>query len=118
MTLPNAALLLRIYLGEAERAGATPLYEALVIKARDMGLAGATVLRGPMGFGHSGEMHTAKILDLSHNLPLVVEIVDARPRIEAFLTAVGDLLVSTLVTVEKVRVIQYGATKRQMDEDL
>lgn len=115
MTLPNAALLLRIYLGESEHAGSHPLYETLVMKAREMGLAGATVLRGPMGFGHSGKIHSAKILDLSHNLPLILEIVDTRPKIEAYLEAVGDLLVSTLVTVEKVRVIQYGQTKHEFD---
>ena len=115
MTLPNAALLLRIYLGEGERAGNSPLFEALVMKAREMGLAGATVLRGPMGFGHSGRMHTAKILDLSSNLPLVIEIVDVRPRIEAFLEAVQHLLVSTLVTVEKVRIVQYGKTKHEIE---
>ncbi|MDR3436940.1 DUF190 domain-containing protein [Telmatospirillum sp.] len=115
MTLPNAALLLRIYLGEAERAGTTPLYEALVIKARELKLAGATVLRGPMGFGHSGKMHTAKILDLSSNLPLVVEIVDIREKIEAFLDAVSDMLVSTLVTLEKVRIVQYGKVKHEID---
>ena len=115
MTLPNAALLLRIYLGETEHAGSHPLYESLVMKEREMGLAGATVLRGPMGFGHSGKIHSAKILDLSHNLPLVLEIVDTRPKIEAYLDAVGELLVSTLVTMENVRVIQYGQTKHEFD---
>jgi uncharacterized protein len=115
MTLPNAALLLRIYLGEGERAGAAPLYETLVLKARDMGLAGATVLRGPLGFGHSGKLHSAKILDLSSNLPLIVEIVDVRERIEAYLDAVKDLLVSTLVTLEKIRVIQYGKTRHDIE---
>lgn len=115
MTLPNAALLLRIYLGEAERVGASPLFETLVTKAKERGLAGATVLRGPMGFGHSGKLHTAKILDLSSNLPLVVEIVDTRPKIEAYLEAVKDLLVSTLVTLEKVRIVQYGETRHEID---
>lgn len=115
MTLPNAALLLRIFLGEAEHAGSHPLYETLVMKAKEMGLAGATVLRGPMGFGHSGKMHSAKILDLSHNLPLVLEIIDTRPKVEAYLAAVEDLLVSTLVTVEKVRVVQCGKTRHEFD---
>ncbi|MTJ82947.1 MAG: DUF190 domain-containing protein [Telmatospirillum sp.] len=114
MTLPNAALLLRIYLGEAERAGQAPLYETLVLKARDMGLAGATVLRGPLGYGHSGKLHSAKILDLSSNLPLIVEIVDVRQKIETYLEAVEPLLVSTLVTLEKVRVIQYGKTHHEI----
>lgn len=115
MTLPNAALLLRIYLGEAERHDSGPLFEALVVRARDMGLAGATVLRGPMGFGHSGEIHTAKILDLSSNLPLVVEIIDVREKIEAYLEAVDGMLVSTLVTLEKVRVVQYGKTRHEVE---
>lgn len=116
MALPNAALLLRIYLGEAERHGDAPLFESLVLTARDMGLAGATVLRGPMGFGHSGELHTAKILDLSTNLPLVIEIVDVREKIDAFLAAVQDRLVSTLVTLEKVRVLQYGQIRHGVEE--
>lgn len=115
MTLPNAALLLRIYLGEAERHGSAPLFETLVMKARDCGLAGATVLRGPMGFGHSGEIHTAKILDLSSNLPLVIEIVDVREKIEAYLAEVQDMLESTLVTLEKVRILQYGKTHHEVD---
>ncbi|MBN2752955.1 MAG: DUF190 domain-containing protein [Rhodospirillaceae bacterium] len=115
MTLPNAALLLRIYLGEAERHDSSPLFEALVLKARDMGLAGATVLRGPMGFGHSGEIHSAKILDLSSNLPLVIEIIDVREKIEAYLEAINGMLVSTLVTLEKIRVVQYGKTRHEVD---
>jgi len=115
MTLPNAALLLRIYLGEAERHGGAPLFEALVLKARECGLAGATVLRGPMGFGHSGELHTAKIIDLSSNLPLVIEIVDVRERIEVYLEEVKDMLVSTLVTLEKVRILQYGQTHHEVE---
>ncbi|OIQ84199.1 hypothetical protein GALL_339770 [mine drainage metagenome] len=115
MTLPQTALLLRIYLGEAEHAGPHPLYETLVVKARDMGLSGATVLRGPLGFGHSGKLHSAKILDLSHNLPLVLEIVDVRSKVEAYLEAVRPLLVSTLVTVETVRVLQDGQTRYEID---
>lgn len=115
MSLPNAALLLRLYLGEAEHAGPHPLYETLVLKAREMGLAGATVLRGPLGFGHSGKLHNAKILDLSHNLPLVLEIVDTKPKIETYLETVKDLLVSSLVTVEKVHVVQYGDTRHALD---
>lgn len=115
MTLPNAALLLRIYLGEAERYGANPLFEVLVLKAREQGLAGATVLRGPMGFGHSRKLHTAKILDLSSNLPLILEIVDVREKIEKYLDTVRDMLDSTLVTLEKVRIVQYAKTKHPID---
>lgn len=115
MTLPNAALLLRIYLGENERCGSSPLFETLVLKARDMGLAGATVLRGPMGFGHSGALHTAKILDLSSNLPLVIEIVDIREKIDAYLSSIQDMVHSTLMTLEKVRIVQYGTTHHGTD---
>lgn len=115
MPLPNAALLLRIYLGEAERHGTDPLYETLIMKAKDLGLAGATVLRGPMGFGHSRKMHSAKILDLSSNLPLVIEIVDVKEKIQSYLDAVRPMLVSTLVTLEKVRVLQYGPITHEID---
>lgn len=108
MLLPRDAMLLRIYLGEREKAGHEPLYEALVVKARDMGMAGATVLRGPLGFGHGGHLHTAKILRLSDDLPLVIEMVDTEEKLMGFLEAIGAMLTSTLVTLEKVRVLQYG----------
>ena len=84
MRVPHDAVLLRIFLGENDSHGHLPLYEAIVLKAREMGLAGATVLRGPMGFGHSSHLHTAKILRLSGS-PLVIEIVDAPAKIDAFL---------------------------------
>ena len=109
MTLPYDAMMLRIHLGEREKVGHDPLYEVVVLKARDMGLAGATVLRGPMGFGHSGHLHSAKILRLSDDLPLVIEIIDTEDKLMAFLDSIGDLLTSTLVTLEKVRVLQYGS---------
>lgn len=108
MSLPRDAMLLRIYLGEQEKAGHQPLYEALVLKARQLGIAGATVLRGPMGFGHSGRLHTAKILQLSEDLPLVIEMVDTEDKLSAFLDSVRDLVGSTLITLEKVQVLQYG----------
>jgi PII-like signaling protein len=108
MRLPEDALSLRIYLGEADRAGHQPLYEALVLKAREMHLAGATVLRGPMGFGYSSRLHTAKILRLSADLPMVVEIVDAEDKIHAFLAAVEPLMGSCLITLAKVQVLRYG----------
>ncbi len=111
MTLPKDSMLLRIYLGESEKFGHEPLYEALVLKAREMHLAGATVLRGPLGFGHSGQIHAAKILRLSDDLPLVLEIVDTEEKLRAFLDAIGDMVTSTLVTLEKVQVLQYGPTR-------
>lgn len=107
MELPHEATLLRIFLGETERWHHQPLYEALVFKAREMHLAGATVLRGPMGYGKTSHMHTAKILRLSFDLPLVIEIVDSEEKINGFLPAVDEMMTSGLVTLEKVRVINY-----------
>ena len=109
MPLPKDAMLARIFLGEADRApGGLPLYEAVVLKAREAGLAGATVLRGPMGFGRNSHLHTAKILRLSADLPIVVEIVDAEPKLRAFLEAIEPMMGSGLVTLERVQVIRYG----------
>lgn len=116
MQLPRDAMLLRIYLGENEKSGHTPLYEALVLKAREMHLAGATVLRGPMGFGHSSRLHTAKILRLSEDLPLVIEIVETEENLRAFLDAIDGMVTSTLVTLEKVQVIQYGTHRNEPAE--
>jgi uncharacterized protein len=108
MMIPRNAVLLRIFIGESDRFGHRPLYEAIVLKAREMHLAGATVLRGPMGFGHSSRLHTAKILRLSGDLPLLIEIVDSEEKIAAFLPALEPMMGSGLVTTEKVQVIQYG----------
>ncbi len=108
MQVPRDAVLLRIFFGEDEKAGHVPLYEAIVLKAREMHLAGATVLRGPMGFGKSSRIHTAKILRLSEDLPIVVEIVDAEDKIDAFLPVLNGMIGSGLVTLEKVKVLQYG----------
>src|SRR5262245_26470330 len=108
MELPHDSVLLRIFLGENDRAGHQPLYEAIVLKAREAHLAGATVLRGPMGFGQSSRLHTAKILRLSEDLPIVIEIVDSEEKINAFLPTLDALMQSGLVTLEKVKVIQYG----------
>lgn len=105
---PESATLLRIFMGEDDRADGGPLYEAIVMKAREMGLAGATVLRGPMGFGHASHLHTAKILRLSQDLPVVVEIVDSEDRVMALLTEIEPFMSSGLVTLEKVRVLRYG----------
>lgn len=108
MQIPKDAVLLRIFLGESDRYQHKPLYEAIVLKAREMHLAGATVLRGPMGYGHSSRLHTAKILRLSEDLPLVIEIVDAGERIEAFLPVVDAMMSHGLITMEKVKVCHYG----------
>ena len=105
---PQAAALLRIYTDEGAREGGRPLYEALVLKARERGLAGATVLRGPMGFGQSHHLHTAKILDLSANLPLVIEIVDQEPALRDFAAAIGHIADIGLVTFERVEVLHEG----------
>ena len=109
MTIPKEAVLLRIYFGEADRYEHQALYEAIVHKAREMHLAGATVLRGPMGFGHSSRVHTAKVLRLSFDLPIVVEIVDTEEQINTFLPVLETMMVmSGLITLEKVQVLQYG----------
>src|SRR5919202_1255575 len=108
MQIPRDALLLRIFIGESDRHGGRPLYEAIVLKARERHLAGATVLRGPMGFGRSSVLHTAKILRLSEDLPFVIEIVDSEDKIRAFLPELEGLMGSGLVTIEKVQVVQYG----------
>lgn len=108
MPIARDALLLRIFIGEDDKANGGPLYEAIVLKAREMGLAGATVLRGPMGFGHSSVLHTTKILRLSQDLPLIIEIVDNADKIEALIAAIEPIMGSALVTTEKVKVIRYG----------
>src|SRR5438270_3703057 len=109
MEQPEEAVLLRIFIGESDRWHHQPLYEALVFKAREMHLGGATVLRGPMGFGKSSRLHTAKILRLSMDLPIVIEIVDSKEKIEAFLPVLDQMMKGGLVTLEKVRVIDYRA---------
>jgi uncharacterized protein len=109
MRLPRDAVLLRIFCGEDDKFEHRPLYEAIVLKAREMHLAGATVLRGPMGFGHSSHIHTTKILRLSQDLPLVIEIVDTQEKIDSFLPVLDGMMTSGLVTLEKVQVLQYGA---------
>lgn len=112
MQIPKQAVLLRIFIGESDRDDGRPLYESIVLKAREMHLAGATVLRGSMGYGHSSRLHTAKILRLSDDLPIVIEIVDAEEKIDAFLPVLDTMMHSGLVTLERVRVIQYGAAPR------
>jgi uncharacterized protein len=111
MPISRDAVLLRIFIGEDDKADHKPLYEAIVLKAREMHLAGTTVLRGAVGFGHSSVLHTTKILRLSQDLPLVIEIVDSEETVNAFLAAIEGMLGSALVTTEKVKVIQYGTNK-------
>ncbi len=108
MQEPEDRVLLRIFLGEDETFEHLPLYEAIVLKAREAHLAGATVLRGPMGFGHSSLIHTTKILRLSEDLPLIIEIVDRAERIDAFLPVLDRMMAGGLVTLEKVRIVRYG----------
>lgn len=100
-------MLLRIFIGESDRWRRQPLYEAIVLKARELHLAGATVLRGPLGFGKSSRLHTAKILRLSMDLPLVIEIVDAEEKINAFLPVLDAMIGGGLVTLERVKVVHY-----------
>ena len=107
MHLPTDSFLLRIFLGESDRHDGNPLYETIVLKAREAGLAGATVLRGAMSFGASSRLHTSKILRLSADLPLVIEIVDTEEKINAFLPTLDNLMGGGLVTLEKVHVIHY-----------
>lgn len=113
MQIPQDATLLRIFVGESDRWHHQPLFEAIVLKAREMHLAGATVLRGPMGFGKSSRLHTAKILRLSTDLPIVIEIVDAPGKIDAFLPALDGMIGGGLVTLEKVQVLKYEGSQRE-----
>jgi len=109
MQMPEDGYLLRIFIGESDRHGHHPLYEAIVLKAREQGLAGATVTRGVMGYGKHSILHTAKILRLSEDLPMVVEIADSLERIEGFLPSLSEMVKDGLVTLENVRVIHYKA---------
>ena len=111
MKLSRDAMLLRIFIGEDDKADHKPLYEAIVLKAREMHLAGATVLRGPLGFGHSSVLHTTKIVRLSQDLPIVIEIIDSEEKINAFVDAIEGIMGSGLMTLEKVKVIQYGTER-------
>jgi PII-like signaling protein len=110
MQIPSDAALLRIYIGESDRWEHKPLYEAIVLKAREMQLAGATVIRGLMGFGHSSRLHTAKLLRLSMDLPLLIEIVDSEEKLNTFLVAVENMIQGGLVTMEKIKVLHYKGT--------
>jgi PII-like signaling protein len=109
--IPKQAALLRIYTEEASRDGSRPLYESIVLKARAQKIAGATVLRGPMGYGASARLHNANILDLSANLPLVIEMVDAENKLRAFAAELSEISDIGLITLEKVEVL-HGARAR------
>jgi len=109
MKISEDGWLLRIFIGESDRWDGKPLYEAIVLKAREIHMAGATVLRGPMGFGAHSRMHTTKILRLSEDLPIVIEIVDAREKIDELLPKIDAMVEEGLVTLEPVRVIKYRA---------
>lgn len=112
MRIPKEGYLLRILVGESDKWQGKPLYEAIVLKARELQLAGATVLRGPMGFGANSRLHTAKILRLSEDLPMVIEIVDSREKIDELMPHIDTMVTEGLVTLERVEVIQYRASDK------
>ncbi|MEW6210134.1 MAG: DUF190 domain-containing protein [Acidobacteriota bacterium] len=111
MKISENGQLLRIFIGESDKWEGRPLYEAIILKAREQGIAGATMLRGLMGYGAASRIHTAKILRLSEDLPIVVEIVDSKEKIESFLPLIDEMVREGLVTLENIRVIQYRHNK-------
>ena len=111
MKIPTEGCLLRVFIGESDKWQGRPLYEAIVLKARELHLAGATVLRGPMGFGAHSRLHTAKIMRLSEDLPIVIEIVDSTEKIDDFMPHIDQMVVEGLVTTENVHVVKYRANK-------
>lgn len=112
MKLPEESELLRVFVGESDRFEGRPLYQAIVEQARSRGMAGATVLRGLMGFGATSRLHTVKVLRISEDLPMVVEIVDRPERIEAFLPELEAMVPEGLITMEKIRVVAYRGKKQ------
>ena len=115
MNIPENGKLLRIFVGESDRWEHRPLYEAIVLKARELGLAGATVLRGPMGFGANSHLHTAKILRLSMDLPMIIEKANSAAQIERFLPHLDAMVQEGLVTLEDVQVIKYRANRNKAE---
>ncbi len=109
MKIPEEGHLLRVFIGENDKWRNRPLYEAIVLKARELHLAGATVLRGPMGFGAGSRLHTTKILRLSEDLPIVIEIVDSKEKIDELMPHIDEMVTEGLVTLERVQVIKYRA---------
>jgi uncharacterized protein len=116
MKIPQDGYLLRIFIGEGDHWHGQPLYEAIVLKAREIHMAGATVLRGPMGFGARSRLHTTKILRLSEDLPLVIEFVDAKEKIDELMPYIDEMVQEGLVTLERVQVIKYRANSVVPDE--
>lgn len=113
MKIPTEGFLLRVFIGESDKWHGTPLYEAIVLKARELHLAGATVLRGPMGFGANSRLHTTKIMRLSEDLPMIVEIVDSKEKIDELMPHIDDMVQEGLVTLERVTIIKYRAETRE-----
>lgn len=111
MNIPEEGYLLRVIVGESDKHGPRALYELIVLRAREAGLAGATVFRGVMGFGKNSVLHTAKILRLSEDLPMTIEIVDTLEKVEAFLPVLDELITDGLVTLERVKVVQYKSSR-------
>jgi len=111
MNLPKDGMMLRIYIGEADRHGSKPLYEAIVLKARELNLAGATVLRGIMGFGAESRIHTAKVLRLSEDLPIIIEVVDTEENINKLLPFLEETVLEGMITLERITVIKYRHSK-------
>ena len=112
MKIPAEGILLRVFIGESDKYNGRPLYEVIVGEARQRGLAGATVWKGFMGFGAHSRMHTAKILELSQDLPIVIEIVDVQEKIDPFLEVLDEMMDGGLVTLEKVQVIHYRSHRQ------
>ncbi|MDQ7774109.1 MAG: DUF190 domain-containing protein [Elusimicrobiales bacterium] len=112
MKLPGEGRLLRIFIGESDREDGRPLYEAIVLKARELNLAGATVLRGIMGFGADSRMHTAKLLELSEDLPVIIEIVDVKENLDKLMPFLDEHVKEGLITLEDVKVIKYRASSQ------
>ncbi|MBW2385187.1 MAG: DUF190 domain-containing protein [Deltaproteobacteria bacterium] len=117
MTLPDESCLLRVHCGESDRHRGLPLYEAIVRKARELNMAGATVLRGSMGFGAASRIHTAKVLRLSEDLPVVVEIIESREKIDELLPHLEEMVLDGVVTLERVQVVLYHAKRAAATRD-
>ena len=112
MEIPQDAVLLRIYIGEKDRWEGKPLYEAIVLRARALHLGGATVLRAAMGFGKTSRLHSAKLLNLSSDLPLIIEIVESEAQVNSFLPELDKMVTAGLVTMEKIRVLHYRGVEQ------
>jgi len=116
MKIPEEGYLLRVFIGESDQWQSTPLYEAIVLKARELHMAGATVLRGPMGFGAQSRVHTSKILRLSTDLPIIVEIVDSKDKIDELMPHIDAMVQEGMVTLEEVKVVKYRASDGKAGE--